>query len=318
MLSVLLVAALVLAINFAAVPGEGAVAIGLGAIALAATGRVRHPPAPRPLAALRPRDRRAPRLLGRRVRRRDRVRDADGGDVRRPAVPPERARLLDARGRRRDPAGGRGDGALRPALGEARRGARRARHPAVGLRLLPARLRDDAPALGGGRLLLEGRARLRARRRRRRLRGHAGLALAHRLGPGQPRGHGLGHGRPPARPRRRDHAVDPRRAAHRGLRGRGGGGRRGLAGQRADHRRHRGPAAEVVRQRGAGRRASTRSTPTRSPPAPSRRSSTAPTGPTRPGSSRSCSARRSSSSCSRARDEEEELLARYAAEDAAA
>ena len=56
-------------------------------------------------------------------------------------------------------------------------------------------------------------ARLRVRRHRRRLRRHAGLALADRLGAGAARRHGVGHRRPPARPRRRDHAVDPRRAA---------------------------------------------------------------------------------------------------------
>ncbi len=47
---------------------------------------------------------------------------------------------------------------------------------------------------------------------------------------------------------------------------------------------------------------STRSTRARSPPQPSRRSSTAPTGRTPPASSRSCSAPRSSSSASRARN----------------
>ena len=47
MLSVVLVAALVLAINFAPVPNEGALALGLAAIALAAADRVPHPPAPR-------------------------------------------------------------------------------------------------------------------------------------------------------------------------------------------------------------------------------------------------------------------------------
>ena len=51
------------------------------------------------------------------------------------------------------------------------------------------------------------------------LRRHARVALAHRLGARSPCGHGLGHRRPAARPRRRHHAVDPRRAAHRRLRG---------------------------------------------------------------------------------------------------
>ena len=44
------------------------------------------------------------------------------------------------------------------------------------------------------------------------LAGHAGLALADRVGAGDPCRHGLGHRRPPTRPRRRDHAVDLRRA----------------------------------------------------------------------------------------------------------
>ena len=51
------------------------------------------------------------------------------------------------------------------------------------------------------------------------LAGHARLACADRLGAGAPGGHGLGHRRPPARSRRRDHAVDLRGAADRRLRG---------------------------------------------------------------------------------------------------
>ena len=51
-------------------------------------------------AALRPRGGCAAHLLGRGLRRDHRLRLADGGDVHRPAVPPERARLLDPRLRR--------------------------------------------------------------------------------------------------------------------------------------------------------------------------------------------------------------------------
>ncbi len=51
-LSILLVAALVLGINLAPVPGKGALAIGLGIVALAATACLRDAPAPRALAAL--------------------------------------------------------------------------------------------------------------------------------------------------------------------------------------------------------------------------------------------------------------------------
>ena len=67
-LSVLLVAALVLAINFAPVPNEGALAIGLGVIALAAGGAFVSASAGR-AAAVRPRRGRPADLLGRGVRR---------------------------------------------------------------------------------------------------------------------------------------------------------------------------------------------------------------------------------------------------------
>ena len=53
--------------------------------------------------------------------------------------------------------------------------------------------------------------------------GTPGLPLTHGLRPGGASGDGVGNRGPPARPRRRDHAVDPRRAADGGLRGRGGG-----------------------------------------------------------------------------------------------
>ena len=119
---------------------------------------------------------------------------------------------------------------VRAALGQDRRGARRAIHPARGLLLLPARLPHDAAALEGGHLVLEGRARLRLHRDRRRPRRDARVALADRLGAGDARRHGVGHRRPPARPRRGDHAVDLRRAPHRRLRG-GDGDRDRLLGQ---------------------------------------------------------------------------------------
>ncbi len=106
-----------------------------------------------------------------------------------------------------------------------------------------------------------------------------------------------GHGRSPARPRRRDHAVDLRRAAHRGLR---------LVGRVADrcfgpagHGLDAGPAHEVVRGR-RGRRSAAPAVRRRDHRRGARRrSSRATTGPTRPASSRFCSARCSSSSCSR-------------------
>ena len=211
-------------------------------------GRVLHPTAPRGEPALRPAHGCAPDLLGRGLRGADRLRVADGRDVRRPAVPPERPRLLDRRRRARDPARGRLHGRRRSAVGEDRRGPRRPVHAAVRLRLRPARLPDDAPALEGRHPVLEGRARLLVRRDRRRPRRDAGLALAHGLGPGEAGRDGLGHGRPPARPRRRDHAVDPRRAADGGLRdGRRHADRR-LREERLEQ--HPGRADEVVRERG--------------------------------------------------------------------
>ena len=73
---------------------------------------------------------------------------------------------------------------------------------------------------------------------------NASLALTHRLRAGAAGRDGLGDGGPAARSGRRDHAVDPRRAADRRL---CGGCRRGdrLARQGEGHRRGRSPAHEV-------------------------------------------------------------------------
>ena len=90
------------------------------------------------------------------------------------------------------------------------------------------------------------------------LAGHAGLALADRLGAGQAGRDGLGHRRPAARPRRGDHAVDLRRAADRRLRGRRG--RDDLLLRQGRHEQHAGRADEVVLQRGRHRRRATRRT----------------------------------------------------------
>ena len=97
------------------------------------------------------------------------------------------------------------------------------------------------------------RSRLRAGRGRCRVRRHARLALAHRVRAGAARRDGVGDGRPPARPGRRDHAVDPRRAADRGLRGGDRRGDRRLTRQGGGHRRRRFPAHEVLRGRGGDR-----------------------------------------------------------------
>ena len=116
-LSVLLVGALVLAINFAAVPNATALLVGLVVITLAAgvAFLLRQRRAANPLYDLDVAG--ASHLLGGRPRRDHRVRLADGCDVRRPAVPAERAELLDARSRGIDPAGGGPDGADRAPLG---------------------------------------------------------------------------------------------------------------------------------------------------------------------------------------------------------
>ena len=104
-------------------------------------GRLLYPPAPGCEPALRPRGRGAPDVLGRRSRRHHRLRLADGRDVRRPAVPPERPRLLDARRRARDPPRRVLHGARRTTVGEDRRGPRRALHAPSGLCVRPPRLR---------------------------------------------------------------------------------------------------------------------------------------------------------------------------------
>ena len=161
--------------------------------------------------------------------------------------------------RRRDPAGGGADGARRPALGEAGRDPRRPVHPARRLRLLPARLPRRCCCCGR-RASPTGRSpSATPGRHRRRLRRHAGVALADRLGAGHAGRHGVGHRRPPARPRRRDHAVDPRRPADRRLRRRRQRRDRRLAQQAPDHRQRPERADQVLLQRRRHRRRSTRS-----------------------------------------------------------
>ena len=217
-----------------------------------------HPPAPGREPALRPRRRRPAHLLGRRVRGDHRLRLAHGRGVHQPAVPPERPRLLDARGR----------AAILPAalfmvlvaprsakLVEAR-GARFTLlcgyvFLVLGFLTMLLLWKEDIA-------LLADRARLRVHRHRRRLRG---TPASHSLTGSVPvtrAGHGVGHGRSPARPRRRDHAVDLRRAAHGGLRGRGGRRHRRLG--QARHGQHAGAADEVLRRAPRTSRSSTRST----------------------------------------------------------
>ena len=99
-LSVVLVAALILAINFAPVPNATTRGADPRRRSRSSFGVALLPPAaPRRQPALRPAHREALGLLGGGDRGDHRVRLADGRDVHRPAVPAERARLLDARGR---------------------------------------------------------------------------------------------------------------------------------------------------------------------------------------------------------------------------
>ena len=79
-----------------------------------------------------------------------------------------------------------------------------------------------------GSAVLAGRARVLVRRDRRRFRRDAGIAFTDRLGAGHAGRDGVGDSRPPARPRRRVHAVDLRRLADRRLCGRRGDGDRRL------------------------------------------------------------------------------------------
>ena len=254
-LSIFFVAALVLAINFAPEPGMGTLALGAGR-------HRRSPPA-------------SPSSCGSDARGTRSTTSRSPGDGRSgwppcagiivfgtlmgamfvgPAVPAERARLLDARGRapRSCP---------RPSSWWSRRRSRRGSIERVGSRV--TLLAGYVFCLLGFVVMLvlwkEGirywpvGARLRLRRHRCRPRRHAGVALAHRLGAGAARRHGLRHRRPAARPRRRHHAVDPRRRADRRLRR---GLRRGHRLRRRTARRSSqsvaGGAAEVVRQRRGG------------------------------------------------------------------
>ena len=144
------------------------------------------------------------------------------------------------------------------------------------------------------------------------LRRHAGLALADRIGAGAAGRHGLGHRGPPARPGRRDHAVDLRRAAHR------------RAMPPAARRRDRRGAEQRRRSPTASRTSCTKSFAERRARSPQQYPQyasqiTAAAKPSfldgdqlglhgrhRRGRS---SVRRSSSSCSRSKDEEQRLLA---------
>ncbi len=258
-LSVLLVAALILAINFAAVPNAAAAAVGLGIVALAAGVAfvLRQRRARTPLYDLEVAGRRvfwvaavagiivfgslmASMFIGQQFLQNVLGYSSLGaGAAILPAallmvvVAPRSAKLVEARGAR-----------FTLLLGYA--------FCLIGVH-------RDAGALERGHPLLGGGARLRPDGDRRGLRRHAGLALPDRIGARQPRRHGLRDGRPSARPGRSDHAVDVRRAADRRVRVRRERGDHRLAqcGQglgpgpeRAyevllERRRHRGAVSEV-------------------------------------------------------------------------
>ena len=273
-------------------PNEGTLALGLGgdrgrrraSRSSCASGAPRCPLYDLTIAG-------APDLLGRRDRRHHRVRLADGRDVHRPAVPAERARVLDAS----KPAPSILPAAVFMVLIAPRSAklveAQGARFTLlVRLRLLLPRLPHHARCCGrttvptgrsGSAYAFIGAGVGFA--------GTPGVALAHRLGAGAARRHGVGHRRPPARPRWRDHAVDLRRAAHRGLRGRVRRGHRGVAERERGHRQRRRRSS---RSRSRARRrppSSTRSTRVRSRRRRSHRSSTGRTGRTPRAASRSSS-----------------------------
>ena len=194
-LSVLLVAALVLGINFSSVPNSGTLVISLDRDRARCRRRVLHPSASRREPVVRPRHRFPADLLGGRRRRHHRVRHLDGRDVHRSAVSAERARLLDLEAGASILPAVVLHGVDRASVGDARRDSRGAIHLAGRLRLLLPRIPRDAAAVGRVRAVLAGRSRLRLHRRRSRFRRHAGLALAHRLGAGRSCRYGVGNGR---------------------------------------------------------------------------------------------------------------------------
>ncbi len=249
LLSMLLVAALVLGINLAPVPGKGTLAIGLGIVALAAIGAfvLRQRRAPSPLYDLGVASRRIfwvaacagiivfGSLMGAMFIGQQFLQNVldystlDSGLAILPAaalmvvVAPRSAKLVETRGAR-----------FTLLLGYA--------FCLLGFLVMLLLWKQ-------GIRLLEGGPRLRADRRRRRFRRHPGLALADRIGACAPRRDGLRHRRPPARPGRGDHAVDLRCAADRRLRRRRQRGDRLLAGSQQGERKRPERADQVLLQR---------------------------------------------------------------------
>ena len=197
-LSVLLAGGLVLGINFAAVPGAGALVLGMAAIALAALIAfvVRQRRARNPLYDLHVAAR--PTFWVAACAGAHRLRIPHGRHVHRAAAPAERARVRQPRGRRRDPPDGLLHGPRRTPFGEARGVHRGESSPADGVCVRPARLPHHAAAVEGGLLVLGSRAGLRPRGRRRGVRGNPRVALADRLRSGDTGRHGLRNSRPAA------------------------------------------------------------------------------------------------------------------------
>ena len=206
-LSVVLVASLVLAINFAPVPNKGTLVLGLAAITVAAgiAFFLRQRRAENPLYDLHIAGRRifwvaacaglivfgslmAAMFVGQQFLQNVLgYSTLDAGLAILPAVvgmvlvAPRSAKLVETRGARFT--------------------------LLTRLRLLPARLPHHAVAVEGERAVLAGRPGLPADRDRCRVRRHPRVALAHRFRAGDPRGHGIRDGGPAARLGRRHHAV---------------------------------------------------------------------------------------------------------------
>ena len=131
-LSIVAIAAIVLAINFAPVPNKGSGGAGSGGARARRAGRLSIAPEAHQVSVVRSASCRTSYLLGRGVGRDRRVRQPDGRDIRGSAVPAERARLLDARRGSLDFASCAADGGDRATLGQAGGHARGQVHLLVG------------------------------------------------------------------------------------------------------------------------------------------------------------------------------------------
>jgi MFS family permease len=205
-LSALLVAALILAINFAPVPNKGALVLGLAVVAVAAgiAFLIRPRRVTNPLYDL--------NVAGRRIFWVAACAGIIVFGALMGAMFVGQQFLQNVLGYSTFHAGL----AILPAaicmvlvaapFGQARGCPRRPVHAAHRLSVLSARLPHHAAVMEGAQLLLAGRLGLRAGRDRCRVRRHACVALPHRVGPGAAGWDGVGHRRPATRPGWRDHA----------------------------------------------------------------------------------------------------------------